>query len=354
MALPHGLRSVLRIGVPLLLIALLAGCMIPPEPETKEAQDVFTLYNVIFGMGVVVFVAVQGMIIYSVIRYRRRDDRLPKQLHGNNLVEIIWTAIPTVIVLALFVVGLVALQTVEARVPNPRTVIEVDGFQWQWAFRYGTNDSDPSNDYTVTGTPAQPAVMVVPVGEPVHLILKSSDVIHSFYVPHFLVKRDVVPFPEGEPNNTLEFTIINPGTYSGQCAEFCGTAHAAMTFEVQAMTRPDYDAWLKAAVAGETAEPSASPAPDAEIVKITADQLKFSTDRLEVPAGKPFVIELENKDTIQHNVAIYDDAGTELFKGEIFAGPKTVKYNVPALDAGEYNFLCDVHPTTMFGTVVAK
>ena len=175
MAVPHSLRSVLRIGVPLLLIALLGGCMIPPEPETTEAESVFTLYNIIFGMAVVVFVAVEGMIVYSIFRYRRRDDRLPKQLHGNTLVEIIWTAIPTVIVLMIFAASMVTLGTVEARVPNPKTVIEVDGFQWQWSFRYGTNDSDPSNDYTVTGTPAQPPVMAVPVGEPVHLTLVSSD-----------------------------------------------------------------------------------------------------------------------------------------------------------------------------------
>ena len=355
MAVPHRLRGVLRVGVPLLLIALLGGCMIPPEPETTEAKSVFTLYNIIFGMGVVVFLAVEGMIVYSIFRYRRKDDRLPNQLHGNTLVEIIWTAIPTVIVLIIFTASMITLGTVDARSDNPRTVIEVDGFQWQWAFHYGINDSDPNNDYTVTGTPAEPPVMAVPVGEPVRLILKSSDVIHSFFVPHFLIKRDVVPFPDPNQHNELEFTVDNPGTYAGQCAEFCGTAHAAMTFEVQAMSRSDFDAWLAAAVKGEKPEPSTSAAPDAQVVKISADQLKFSTDRLEVPAGKPFVIEFENKDAgIQHNVAIYDNSGKELFKGEIVSGPTTVRYNVPALSAGDYKFLCDVHPTVMFGTVVAK
>lgn len=352
MAVPYNLRTVLRAGIPLLLIIVLGGCMIPPDPETTEAKEVFTLYNIIFAMGVVVFLAVEGMIVYSIFRYRRRDDQLPHQLHGNTLVEIIWTVIPTVIVLTIFGFSMVTLGHIEEKATNP-TVIEVDGFQWQWAFRYGTNDTDPSNDYTVTGTPGQPPVMGVPVGEPVHLILKSSDVIHSFFVPSFLVKRDVVPFPDPNEHNTLEFTVTNPGTYGGQCAEFCGTAHAGMTFEVQAMSRPDYDAWLASAIEKNT-EPSASAAPDAQIVKITADQLKFSTDRLEVPAGKPFVIEFENKDAVQHNVAILDKDGNELFKGEIFAGPKTMQYNVPALDAGEYTFQCDVHPTVMFGTVVAK
>lgn len=351
-AVPYSLRTLLRVGVPLLLIVALGGCMIPPDPKTTEAKEVFTLYNVIFGMGVAVFLAVEGMIVYSIFRYRRRDDRLPKQLHGNTLVEIIWTVIPTAIVLTIFGFSMVTLGHIETRAKNP-TVIEVDGFQWQWAFRYGTDDTDPSNDYTVTGTPGKPAVMAVPVGEPVHLILKSSDVIHSFFVPSFLVKLDVVPFPDPNQHNSLEFTVTNPGTYGGQCAEFCGLAHAGMIFEVQAMSRPDYDAWLASNIEKNT-EPSASAAPGAQIVKITADQLKFSTDRLEVPAGKPFVIEFENKDAVQHNVAIVDKSGKELFAGVIFAGPKTMQYNVPAIPAGEYTFRCDVHPTVMFGTVVAK
>ncbi len=353
MAVPHSLRGVLRVGVPLLLMVLLGGCLIPPEPETKESQAVFTLYNVIFAMAVVVFLAVEGMIVWSIFRYRRKDDRLPHQLHGNTLVEIIWTVIPTVIVLTIFAGSMITLGTVEARSPHPAVTIEVDGFQWNWTFRYGTTDNDPSNDYSITGTPAKPAVMGLPVGEPVHLILKSNDVIHSFFVPHFLIKRDVVPFPDPNHHNELEFTVTNPGTYAGQCAEFCGTAHAQMVFQIQAMSRSDYDTWLKDQISG-AAKPSATAAPNAQVVKISADKLKFSTDRLEVPAGVPFVIEFENKEAVQHNIAITDEGGKELFRGDIIQGPQTVKYNVPALDAGEYTFLCDVHPTIMFGTVVAK
>ena len=81
--------------------------------------------------------------------------------------------------------------------------------------------------------------MVVPVGEPVRLTLVSNDVIHSFFVPQFLIKRDLIPFPESETPNTLEFTVTEEGTYHGQCAEFCGNLHAQMTFSVQAMSRAD-------------------------------------------------------------------------------------------------------------------
>jgi cytochrome c oxidase subunit 2 len=348
------LRSLLRTGAPLVLIALLAGCMIPPEPETKEAESVFTLYNIIFAMGVVVFVAIEGFIVYAIFRYRRRDDTLPHQLHGNNFVEILWTAIPTVIVLILFTLNLFTLNTVNATSESPGVNVEVDGFQWQWGFHYLDGDDNPDNDVSLIGTPGEPPVLRLPVGEPIHLTLISKDVIHSFFVPSFLVKRDVIPFPEGQEPNHLEFTITNPGTYAGHCAEFCGTGHANMLFSVEAMSRADFDKWISDQKSQASATPAPSVAPGETVIKLSAEKLAFSTKTLEVPAGKPFVIEFENKDSgIAHNVAILD-GNTALFTGEVITGPKTVQYQVPALKAGQYKFLCDVHPTVMFGDVVAK
>ena len=110
MAARFRLRTALRVVVPLLVLAIAAGCgMIPPEPKTEAAKSVFTLYNIVLAMGAVVFLGVEGFIVYSMFRYRRRDDRLPPQTHGNTLVEIIWTAIPTVIVLILFVLSVITL-----------------------------------------------------------------------------------------------------------------------------------------------------------------------------------------------------------------------------------------------------
>jgi heme/copper-type cytochrome/quinol oxidase subunit 2 len=193
--------------------------------------------------------------------------------------------------------------------------------------------------------------MVVPVNEPVRLTLSSVDVIHSFYVPHFLIKRDVVPFSEGERPNELGFTVTEPGTYTGQCAEFCGTFHADMNFTVQAMPRAEYDAYLAAASEGE--EPPAPSAPaGATVVDISANLLAFSTDEIRVPAGQPFVIRFENQESAPHNVAIYDGSET-LFSGEIVTGPTTIEYQVPALEAGEFDFICDVHPN-MAGTVIVE
>jgi len=330
---------------------LLGGCLLPPTPETTQAKDVFTLYVVVFIMGAVVFFGVEGAIVYSIIRYRRRDDRLPDQLHGHTLVEILWTAIPTVIVLFLFVWSTLTLGTIQAN-SDPAVTVEVTGFQWQWTFHYLDGDNDPKNDYSVTGTPANPPVMGLPVGEPIRLILKSSDVIHSFFVPHFLVKRDVIPFPNGINPNELEFTISDPGTYGGQCAEFCGDLHSKMTFTIQAMTAADYQKWLADAKAG-TPPPTATAPPGAQVINLTAQNVKFDQSSLQVPAGKAFVIHFDNKDAIAHNVGIYQGS-KEVFTGKIVTGPTTIDYQVPALPAGNYTFQCDVHPNVMNGTLTAK
>lgn len=216
--------------------------MVPPEPHTTQAKEIFWLYNVVLVMGAIVFVGVEGFIVYSIFRYRRRDDRLPTQVHGNNLVELIWTAIPTVIVLILFVLSTLTLNSISARSDDPGVTIEVEGKQWSWVFHYLDEDGDPANDVVVSGA-GDGAVMALPVGEPVLLKLISNDVIHSFFVPAFLVKWDVVPTGDRPPNE-LEFTVSEAGTYSGQCAEFCGLLHAQMTFSVQAMPRAEFDAWL--------------------------------------------------------------------------------------------------------------
>ncbi len=341
--------TLLRVIAPLLLVVL-AGCaMVPPTPETKQAKEVFVLYAIVLGMGAVVFVGVEGFILYSIVRYRRRDDRLPTQVHGNNRIELLWTAIPTVIVLVLFVLSTLTLNSIEARSASPGVNVEVNGFQWQWTFHYLDKDADPKNDLSITGTPAAPPVMVVPVGEPIHLILRSNDVIHAFYVPQFLVKRDVIPVGEGRAPNTLEFTISDVGTYAGQCAEFCGDLHSRMTFRVQAMTRADYDAWYAAAKAGGPPVPSVSPTGSA--LKVTADHISYDVHELTAAAGQPFSIEFTNKEAVSHNVAIYQGE-KPFFNGSFITGPGTVSYVVPALPAGTYTFICDVHPVPdMTGTL---
>src|SRR6187431_786872 len=155
------LRTIARRLVPLMLVVLLAGCLLPPSPKTDAGQDVFNLYLLVLGLALIVFVGVEGFILYAVVRYRRKpgDDVLPDQLHGNTTVEIIWTAIPTVIVFILFTFSMITLGEVDAH-QDPGATIEVEGFQWQWTFNY-------EEGVTIRGEPGKPPVMAVPVGEPV-------------------------------------------------------------------------------------------------------------------------------------------------------------------------------------------
>jgi cytochrome c oxidase subunit 2 len=349
-------RTAFRAGIPLLVIAILAGCgMVPPEPKSEAAKSVFTLYNIVLAMGAVVFLGVEGFIVYSVFRYRRRDDLLPAQTHGNTLVEIIWTAIPTVIVLVLFGMSVVTLRTVEATSDPAKggVDIEVDGFQWQWQFRYLDDDNNPDNDYSVVGDAAKPPVMVVPVGEPIRLRLVSQDVIHSFYVPQFLIKKDLIPVPEGEPVNTLEFTVTEVGIYGGQCAEFCGDFHSRMTFSVQAVTRDDFNKWLEDARAGRTPKPSVKPG--GEMLELVAQNTAFDKAELSAAANKPFTLRFTNQDSIPHNVVILDADNKEVARSSDLTGPDaTDEVAVPPLPAGEYTYFCSFHPTQMVGKLIVE
>jgi cytochrome c oxidase subunit II len=348
-------RPALRVGLPLLVVALLTACdMIPPQPATETAQGVYILWIVVFAMGLAVFFGVEAFIVYAIFRYRRRDDRLPDQLHGNNLIEIVWTAIPTVIVLILFGISMVSLSSVTAQASTPGVTIDVTGFQWQWQFHYPDDDADPSNDVTLIGSPASPPAMVVPVGEVIHLNLTSADVIHSFYVPQFLIKKDVFPLTGDQQPNELEFTVSEAGTYTGQCAEFCGDLHARMTFTVEAMERVDYEDWLARAKAGET------PAPSGEVtgptLELSAQNIAFDTKALTAPADEAFQIHFVNLEGVVHNVSIFDADNNKVFTGDPITGPDVeITYQIPALPAGTYTFICDFHPVPdMTGTLTVE
>jgi cytochrome c oxidase subunit 2 len=338
------LVRLLALGLPALV---LAGCLFPPEPRTTEAEEVRTLFLIIFFLGAAVFVGVEGFLLYAVFRYRRRTDALPVQHHGNRLVEIVWTVIPTIIVLILFVTSMITLGNISAR-SDDAVEIEVEGFQWQWTFRYDTG-------YEVTGSIGEPPALVVPSGEPVRLILRSTDVIHSFFVPAFLVKTDVIPFGQAQDPNELEFTVTEPGTYRGQCAEFCGDLHADMTFTVEAMEPAAFTEWLATASSASPTQPEASLPPDIHVVELSAEDIAFDRLELEVPAGEPFVIRFTNLEEVVHNVSVYDGDAT-IFEGPEVTGPDaTIDYLIPALDPGEYAYICDFHPIPeMTGTLIAN
>jgi cytochrome c oxidase subunit 2 len=317
---------------------------------TDRARSVKSLYDIVFYIAAVIFVIVELLIAYTVFRYRRKpgDDTLPPQTHGNNLVEVIWTAIPTAIVIFLFVVSWQSLNTVDATGPT-EVHVQAVASRFQWQFDY--LDQDGTKLFTQQSPTGDDGGMVVPVGEPVRVSLRSPDVIHAFYVPKFLFKRDVVPGKE----NTFNFTVEEPGTYRGQCAELCGAFHGSMAFEVHAVPKADFDAWLQEQIDKAKASPPPQPSGEAggPVVEIAAAGVKFSTNALQAPADRPFTIHFKNDDaSVAHNVEI-KDAGASLFKGEIITGPKEISYSVPPLKAGTYTFVCTVHPD-MTGTLTVQ
>jgi len=155
----------------------------------------------------------------------------------------------------------------------------------------------------------------------------------------------------GDPNaNELEFTVTEAGTYAGQCAEFCGTRHAEMIFTVNAMPREEYNAYIAALASGQPPPPPPGDGDCSTTIEITANDLAFDIDSFEAPADTPFCIAFENQEDLTHNVAIYD--GDEaLFTGAFLTEAGSITYNVPALPAGEYSFVCDAHPVDMTGDV---
>jgi len=321
-------------------------------PVTDRGVATRQLYNIVFAIGAIIFVVVEVLIVYTVFRYRRKpgDESLPPQTHGNNLVEVIWTAIPTAIVLFLFVLSWQTLNVVEAATPSEVNVRAVAA-QFQWQFDY--LDEDGETLFTQSLPVGEDGGLVLPVGEPVHIKLRSPDVNHAFYVPKFLFKRDVIPGQE----NSFDFTIEEPGTYRGQCAELCGTYHGSMLFEVHALPKAEYEAWLAGSIEKANATPAPQPSGDAAgaVVEESAKNVEFVVKDLTAAADTPFTIHFKNEDApgVPHNIEIKDAAGAVLFKGDIIDGGKEINYAVPALAAGTYPFICTVHPN-MTGTLTVQ
>jgi cytochrome c oxidase subunit 2 len=332
----------------------------PPQAKSVEGQQIRDLYDIVFAIAVVIFVVVEGLIVWTVLRYRRKpgDDELPPQTHGNNLAETIWTLVPTAIVIFLFFVSWQTLNSVEATAASPDLKVKAVAGQFQWTFDYLPRDGNAASKpiFTVTTPTGPDGGLVLPAGKTTHLFLQSPDVIHAFYVPQFLFKRDVVP---GIVNQfELEIPPGDAGqTYSGQCAELCGVGHRIMIFEVHVLAPADFDAWVakKTAEANATPPPAPSGAQAGPAVNVTAQNVKFVETALTAPADKPWTIHFDNKDAgTPHDVDILDANGTKVEDGKEFAGAAVRDYPVKPLPAGTYKFECSIHPTSMFGTLTVQ
>ncbi len=319
----------------------------PVAPVTQAGQATLDLYLITFTIAVIVFVIVEGLLLLITLRFRHKqgDDTLPKQTHGNGMLEILWTVIPAIVVTGLFIATFVTLNNEEAQAANPALTIDVTGFQWQWTFDY------QDQGIKLTGAGRDGPVMGLPVNETVHIRLHSSDVIHSFYVPQFLYKKDVVP----GRTNEFDLVVQQPGTYAGQCAEFCGIGHADMHFTVQAMTRADFDSWVVQQQQAATPPAQESAVPGAQTVQVSSVSITagFDPNTISVSANQPWTVQFTNADpTVPHNFSIHkaNPDGSDWLAPVNADGGGSAVYNPPQLAPGDYQFFCSIHPN-MVGTI---
>jgi cytochrome c oxidase subunit 2 len=224
-----------------------------PEGMTKQAERMERLWQASTAAALVVGVVVWGLIFWCCIRYRKTTDELPKQTKFNHALEVFYSIVPVITVLVLFYFTATTQNYVTKLSKNPDTTVSVVAFQWNWQFNYcdqpyqgdqKTTDQDECINGTfanTTGTAEIIPILVVPRGQTVRIIEHSNDVIHSFWVPEFLFKRDVIPQPV---DNQFEFTATTNGHYVGRCAELCGTYHSQMNFEVRVVDPQDYRTYL--------------------------------------------------------------------------------------------------------------
>ena len=206
-----------------------------PDPVTEDGGRILSLWQGSVLAALAVGALVWALLAWSVLRYRRARKDLPSQKAHNVPIEIVYTLTPILIVAVLFGFTVFTQEKVTHAVANPDVVVEVVGFQWQWQFRY------PDEGVVVTGTPGEPRpTMVLPVGATVRFKLRTTDVIHSFWVPRFLRKLDMTPGVDTE----MDVVVEDPGVFPGRCAEFCGLDHARMDFRVEAVSPEAYRAWL--------------------------------------------------------------------------------------------------------------
>lgn len=218
------------------LVLTLAACSQDYPNSTFHTNTEFNaaidhLWNRLLFLGTIVFVLIEGLLIYAVFRYRRRENSpAPKQVHGNATLEILWTAIPALILVFIAVPTVRTIFQTQAKAAPGSLQVEVIGHQWWWEFRYPELGITTANE------------LYIPVGRTVNFELKTHDVLHSFWIPHLGGKRDLI----SNRTNYLWFTAdssMATKVQNGFCAEFCGESHANMKFRVFTVTPEEFESW---------------------------------------------------------------------------------------------------------------
>jgi len=208
-----------------------------PENISEYAQGVDTLFALIYWITVVVFVLVIGTLIMFLIKYRHRAGHRAEYIEGSTKLEIIWTAVTTVIVFGLAMLSFPQWNNLKSPAENPDYVVQVRGEQFNWYMIY----PGPDNELGTEDDLELENELHVPEDKLVQILLTSKDVIHSFFIPNLRQKQDAVP---GRTIDTLKFQATEPGRYEIPCAELCGFGHAEMRGYLIVKTQEEYDAWV--------------------------------------------------------------------------------------------------------------
>ena len=259
----HGMR-ILKHSLAVAVLGLASATAVGQDPRfnmtrgaTEISQQVFDLHMTIFYICVAIGAIVFGLMFWSIIHHRKSRGVVPAQFHGSMKVELVWTAIPVLILVAMAVPATRTLVAMEDASASELTVL-VTGSQWKWHYKYLDY---PIEFYSVLATPrvqianeaekdptylmAVDKPLVLPTGKKVRFLLTADDVIHSWWVPDFAIKKDAVP---GFINETWT-RVDKPGLYYGKCAELCGRDHGFMPVAVEVKTPEEFEAWATQQVA---------------------------------------------------------------------------------------------------------
>ncbi|GAA4863031.1 aa3-type cytochrome oxidase subunit II [Saccharopolyspora rosea] len=217
-----------------------------PTGVTPQADAMRQLWTWSVIAALIVGVIVWGLIFWSVAFHRKKSEELPRQFQYNLPLEVIYTAIPFVMVVVLFYFTAVTQNYVLAKPAKPDQTVNVVAFQWNWEFDYPGYKTPDGQPVRTVGSSNEIPLLVLPTNQRVEYHLRSTDVIHSFFVPEFHFKRDTFPDPEkNNQDDVFQNVIDKEGSFVGRCAELCGTYHSMMNFEVRALSPDKFDQYMR-------------------------------------------------------------------------------------------------------------
>ena len=320
----------------------------PVAPVTVAGQATLNLYLLTFVIAVIVFIIVEGLLVIITLRFRRKpgDDELPKQIHGSNPLEILWTIVPAITVTALFIAAFLTLNTEETIASNPAVTIDVTGFQWQWTFEY------KDQGIKFTGSGRDGPVMAIPVNETVHIRspLGGCDP---------LVLRSPVPLQDGRragPNQQVRRgrpTARHVRRPVRRVLRHRPRRHALHRAgddagRLRRLGHPATDSAHRGAIAAGTATGRG----DGPGVSHQHHR-RLQPERSDCPANQPFTVDFTNSDpAVPHNFSIHkaNADGSDWLAPVNADGGQSATYNPPPLAPGDYQFFCSIHPN-MVGTL---